>query len=112
MNQPSRDLLSPIAAVNRQHRLLLTAWLVCAVAILPAFAQKDTGSIAGLVKDSSNAVVEGAKVTVTDADRGTQVITQTNAQGEYLVSSLKVGRYQVTIEKTGFKKALAGPVTV
>jgi hypothetical protein len=113
MNQPSRGLLlSVIAVVSRQRPLLLAAWFLGAAAILPAFAQKDTGSIAGLVKDSSNAVVEGAKVTVTDADRGTQVTTRTNVQGEYLVSPLKVGQYQVTIEKTGFKKALAGPVTV
>ncbi len=81
-------------------------------ACLPVVAQKDTGSIAGLVKDASNAVVEGARVSITDIDRGTQMVTQTNAQGEYLASPLKVGRYNVTIEKVGFKKAVVGPVTV
>ena len=35
----------------------------------PLLAQKDAGAIVGLVRDSSGAVVAGAKVTVTDADR-------------------------------------------
>jgi hypothetical protein len=42
---------------------------ICALALLccgAALAQKDTGSIAGTVKDSSGASVAGAKVTVAD----------------------------------------------
>ena len=77
-----------------------------------AFAQKDTGGIAGTVKDSTGAVVAGAKVTVTDADRGTSEQTTTGAQGEYVVSPLKIGRYNVVVEKQGFKKAVAGPIVV
>jgi hypothetical protein len=77
-----------------------------------AFAQKDTGAIAGLVKDSSSAVVPDAKVTITDADRGTSLVMSTNAQGEYVASPLKIGRYKVTVEKAGFKKAVAGPILV
>src|SRR5260370_3928815 len=74
--------------------------------------QKDTGAIAGLVKDSSGAVVSGAEVTITDADRGTSLVLKTNAQGEYVASPLKIGRYKVTVEKAGFKKAVAGPIVV
>jgi hypothetical protein len=90
----------------------MVAILVGAFASTPAAAQKDSGSIAGVVKDSSNAVVAGARVTVTDVDRGTELVTTTNGQGEYIASPLKVGRYKVTIAKQGFKKAVAGPVTV
>jgi hypothetical protein len=75
-------------------------------------AQKDAGSIVGLVRDPSGAVVPGAKVTVQDADRGTQFVTTTNPQGEYIASPLKVGRYQVTVEKPGFMKAVSQTVTV
>jgi carboxypeptidase family protein/TonB-dependent receptor-like protein len=77
-----------------------------------ALAQKDTGAISGTVKDPGGAVVSGAKVTVLDADRGTSLVTSTNDQGEYVASPLKIGRYNVTVEKTGFKKAVAGPITV
>jgi hypothetical protein len=110
----NRSHSSPVAAsgVGKNVLLLVGAILLVAIAGAPAVAQKDSGSITGVVKDSSNAVVSGAKVTVVDVDRGTELITRTNGQGEYVAGPLKVGRYQVTIEKTGFKKALAGPVTV
>lgn len=77
-----------------------------------AFAQKDAGAIAGIVKDATGALVAGAKVTITDADRGTNFITTTNEQGAYLASPLKIGHYNVTIERSGFKKITLGPVTV
>ena len=76
------------------------------------WAQKDTGAITGTVKDASGGVVVGANVHVTDADRGTEIDVVTNEVGEYTVSPLKVGRYKVTVEKPGFKTALAGPVVV
>jgi hypothetical protein len=113
MNNPSHRLLpEPVSLSAKTSLLLLAATLLIAFASMPAAAQKDSGSIAGLVKDSSNAVVPGAKVTVTDVERGTEIVVRTNAQGEYVANPLKVGRYQVTIEKAGFKKAVAGPVTV
>jgi len=57
-------------------------------------------------------VVAGAKVTITDADRGTSLVISSNGEGEYVASPLKIGRYNVTVEKTGFKKAVAGPIVV
>jgi len=64
------------------------------------------------VRDASGAVVGGAKITVEDVDRGLQLIVSTNDQGEYVASPLRIGRYSVTVEKQGFKKAVAGPVQV
>src|SRR6266851_2471267 len=78
----------------------------------PLWAQKDAGAIVGLVRDPSGAVVTGAKVTVTDVDRGIQLTLSTNNEGEYVASPLRIGRYSVTVEKEGFKKAVAGPVQV
>jgi Carboxypeptidase regulatory-like domain/TonB dependent receptor-like, beta-barrel len=78
----------------------------------PLSAQKDAGAIVGLVRDASGAVVTGAKVTVTDVDRGIELNLSTNDQGEYLASPLRIGRYSVAVEKQGFKKAVAGPVQV
>src|SRR6266478_3612674 len=78
----------------------------------PLWAQKDAGAIVGLVRDPSGAVVTGAKVTVEDVDRGIQMTLSTNNEGEYVASPLRIGRYSVTVEKGGFKKAVAGPVQV
>ncbi len=113
MKSPSQSPSpKPAIAFVRNVLLPLAATLVMVCVSIPAAAQKDTGGIAGVVKDASSAVVAGAKVTVTDVDRGTDFVTKTNAQGEYVASPLKIGRYQVKIEKAGFKKAVAGPVTV
>ncbi len=78
----------------------------------PLWAQKDAGAIVGLVRDPSGAVVTGAKVTVTDVDRGIALTFSTNGEGEYVASPLRIGHYTVTVEKQGFKKAVAGPVQV
>ncbi len=80
--------------------------------VTPLWAQKDSGSVVGVVKDASSAVVSGAKVTVADVERGTQTVTRTNELGEYVASPLKIGRYQITVEKQGFKNATKGPVIV
>jgi carboxypeptidase family protein len=101
--------LFPVIRVSTPKvALFLLSLLV--VVCCPAFGQKDTGAIAGLVKDPSGAAVVGAKVTITD--RGTTFDTITNGQGEYVAGPLKIGRYNVSVEKTGFKKTVMGPVTV
>jgi hypothetical protein len=93
-------------------RALLRIVVCVAIACATATAQKDTGGITGTITDPSGAVVSGAKISVTDVDRGTTLTTTTNAQGEYVASPLKVGRYTVTVEKAGFQKAVLGPVRV
>lgn len=94
---------------------LRSPWLIVAALLMlisSAVAQKDTGGIAGTVTDASGAVVSDAKVTITDVDRGTKMSTTTNAEGQYVASPLKIGRYTVTVEKQGFQKSVLGPVTV
>jgi hypothetical protein len=95
-----------------QLRALLLIGSMVALSGAAAVAQKDTGGITGIVSDPTGAVVSGAKVTITDVDRGTTVTITTNTQGEYVASPLKIGRYTVTIEKSGFRKAVLGPVKV
>lgn len=73
-------------------------------------AQKDTGSIVGTVKDSSGALIPEAKITVAETEKGTTFVTSSDASGEYVASPLNVGRYKVTVEKQGFKTAVAGPI--
>jgi Carboxypeptidase regulatory-like domain/TonB dependent receptor len=78
----------------------------------PLWAQKDAGAIVGSVRDPSGAVVTGAKVTLTDLDRGQSFSATTNESGEYVASPLHVGRWVVSVEHAGFKKAVSPPVEV
>jgi hypothetical protein len=83
------------------------SWFMLAV---PMWAQKDTGSIVGTVKDSSGAVVPSADVEVTDIDRGEAFKTTTTESGEFVASPLHIGRYKVEVAKAGFKRAVSETV--
>jgi hypothetical protein len=105
----------PIPFVRRQALSVLYFSLLLVIVLAlatPLWAQKDAGAIVGLVRDPSGALVTDARVTVTDVDRGVQLALSTNKDGEYVASPLKIGRYSVTVEKKGFRKAVAGPVQV
>lgn len=88
------------------------AGLLLVFAAALCWGQKDAGSIVGVVRDPSGAVITGAKVTVTEVDQGTSLDTVTNTSGEYVATPLRIGHYNVTVEKDGFKKAIAGPIIV
>src|SRR5215472_16082780 len=71
--------------------------------ILPLFAQTDTGRILASVYDQTVAVVVGATVIITDADRGTTRNLTTNDAGEYQAPNLIAGTYIIRATSTGFK---------
>lgn len=68
--------------------------------------------ISGTVHDSSGALVSGVKVVVTDVDRGTSQNTMTNEAGRYAFPNLGVGKYVVSAEMSGFKRATTEPITI
>ena len=59
-------------------------------------------SLAGVVKDSSGAVVAIAKVTLESAATGATRETNTNSEGEYRYDLVAPGKYKVTISAAGF----------
>ncbi len=67
-----------------------------------AFAQADEGSISGTVRDTTGAVVPGAKVTLSDVATGFAVTETTDASGNYTATPLKLGVYTVKVEAKGF----------
>src|SRR5947208_806103 len=96
---------------SMNSRLLALFLIVLAFSSL-SFAQKDTGSIVGTVKDQTGALVANAKVTVTDVERGPGLTTTTNDAGEYVASPLRIGRYTVMVQHPGFKQAVSVPVNL
>ena len=70
-----------------------------------------TGQITGAVKDSSGAVVKGAKITLTSAT-GVQREATSDASGHYAFPLLPPGSYRIEAEKEGFSKATAENVLV
>ena len=76
---------------------------------LPAFPQAANGRIVGTVTDPGGAVIQGAKVTVTNIGTGVHLDTTTRADGSYQVLELPIGNYSVTVQEAGFLTAVTQP---
>lgn len=81
---------------------MLLCCLVVFVA-LPLQAQLPTGSVAGVVKDQSEAVIPGAKVTLTNTSNGFTYTATTNNIGAYTVVNLAPATYTLNVEAKGFR---------
>jgi outer membrane receptor protein involved in Fe transport len=77
-----------------------------------AAAQAVSGSIGGIVKDTTGATVPGATVTVTSLERKTVDTVVSNESGLYVKDRLLPGTYEVKAELAGFKTAVAPAVRV
>lgn len=69
-----------------------------------SLAQEFRGAVTGEVTDPSGAPVAGAKVTVTSVERNIATETTTNSAGRYTIQFLLPGKYQLAVEKNGFKR--------
>src|ERR1700731_3235126 len=84
----------------------------CFFLSLQLLAQKFTGTIRGLVTDTSGAVVAGAEVAVkNDAANETRRVT-TNQSGEYVAPELDPGNYTITVKHPNFKESITKEVVL
>ena len=80
---------------------------VMAAALLSAsflYGQQISGSITGVVKDSQQAAVAGAKVSINNQEQGTTRDATTAPDGSFVFTQLQPGSYTIAVEATGFKK--------
>ena len=91
---------------KRFHTAFLAFLLAIVAFSLPCSAQVVTATLTGTVTDSSTAAVPDAKVTVTAAATGVSRTVSTNGDGIFSLPFLDPGTYEVTVEKTGFKKSV------
>src|SRR5882672_9710808 len=89
----------------KSHRIARRVIVSCIV-LLPLAAsaqQQATGTIAGIVKDTSGAVMSGVTVEATSPALIENVrIVVTDAQGQYKIVNLIAGTYSVTFTLPGF----------
>jgi hypothetical protein len=79
--------------------------VICLFGCLPisTWAQVTSGSLTGAVSDSSGAVVPGAKVVLTDTNKGYDYPATTDATGRYLITNLLPSTYKIAVQASGFK---------
>lgn len=90
--------------VHMRMQIICGRFLVLAFAVMmPASLSAQRASITGRITDAASAVIAGAKVTVTGSATGVSTVTQTNADGYYLVPFLTPGEYNLRVEVPGFQ---------
>jgi len=85
--------------------MLRSAVLLCAFA-LAIDAQTSTGTLFGVVRDSSGGAVPGVAITATQVEMSLTRKTLTDSSGEFLITNLPVGPYSLSAEKSGFRRVL------
>jgi hypothetical protein len=87
----------------RNHRRAAVAMLAFVLFGLALAAASITGSISGVVTDTSGAVVSGASVVATDTLTGVKTTARTDSKGFYSLPTLAIGTYDLEITQAGFK---------
>jgi hypothetical protein len=70
----------------------------------PALAQETTGSVSGVVQDTTGALIPHATVVLTNLQNNTERKTVSNSSGNFTIASVASGlRYQLTVTMAGFE---------
>ena len=76
------------------------------------YAQIDTGSIVGIVKDPSGAVISGATVTLKNSATGVTRVVTTNQDGGYQFAAVTPGVYSVQASSANFESAISNNIEI
>jgi hypothetical protein len=106
--QLQEESMSIQASRIRGLFLLLVTFLAAPL----AWAQFDTATVLGTVKDAAGAVMPNATVTLKNLATGITATTQSDDGGNYQFNNVKIGVYQITGEAQGFSKAVADNLQV
>jgi len=90
-------------------RITLAAVLLGATV---ANAQTITGTVTGIVKDASGAVLPGATITMTHLQTDRQETAVSDAQGRFASAPLPIGNYRIEASLSGFKSVVRSDVTL
>src|ERR1700752_2121294 len=98
---------SPLEVKSSLLAILLTSLLT-----LTVFGQGTTGSLNGTISDPTGASVAGATVTLINTATGAERSGITSSVGGFDFQALQPGTYKISVEATGFKKAVSLDVVV
>src|SRR5881394_3096573 len=108
--QTSRRSLS--MKKSRVSSTLVSLLCVFALMFAPSISASPTGSIAGMVKDPTGAVISSAKLTLVNIATNAKVEATSDGNGAFQFLQLAPAVYSLTVEATGFKKSVMPGVVV
>jgi hypothetical protein len=109
MRPTYRGCVSRRVSIRPVIQLLALCLVLCAAQY--ALAQANAG-ITGTVVDTTGAVIPDANVTVTNEGTSASSKAVTSSSGTYTFTGLIPGSYSISVEKSGFKKAVQNHINV
>src|SRR4030095_12074900 len=94
--------------MEKRARIYILVGLSILLSISPSvtFAQTTSGTVNGVVKDETGAVVPNADAILKNEATGVEVVVKTNPSGYYVFVNVQPGTYTVSVKVSGFKTAL------
>ncbi len=89
--------------MNRR-RIVLLGLLIFSLTCVPSNAQTGSGVVRGAVQDDTKSMVPRAKVELRNLDTNITREATTSSEGSYFFGGIPPGRYELSVEATGFKK--------
>ena len=86
--------------------------IVVATLLCSSASAQTTASLRGTITDQSGAAVMGATLTLTNTGTGISRTESSNNLGAYLFDQVQVGKYKVTVEKSGFSTFIREGITL
>ena len=77
-----------------------------------ASAQVTTATVVGTISDTGGSAVVGAEVIARNVDTGLTRSVRSGDDGEYRLEFLPVGKYEIEVSYTGFKKSLLSGIVL
>ncbi|MGC2163928.1 MAG: carboxypeptidase-like regulatory domain-containing protein, partial [Silvibacterium sp.] len=84
---------------------LCTVLALFAVAGL-SYGQSNDASLSGTVTDTTNAAIPNASLILTDEATGLSRAAKSDATGEFNITSISPGKYDLTVSAPGFKTTI------
>ena len=105
------------AMVGRASNVGLLVGLFTAVAFVfvsapRTAAQTVTGTIVGTILDAQGAAVANASISAKNRDTGLDRAAMSEASGEFTISSIPAGTYDVTVSASGFQQEVRSGITM
>jgi hypothetical protein len=104
---------------SNKARIVFGAILLLATGAAPSLlthsearAQTGTATLIGTVTDQSQAIISGAKVTLTNKATGITKALSTNGNGEFAAVGLPPGSYMLRAERTGFENFVVSNIVL
>jgi hypothetical protein len=76
------------------------------------FAQSDRGTITGTISDPAGAVVANTPIEAKNLQTGAVYTAASSTTGNYTLSQIPTGTYEITASAPGFKKYTRSGITV